>query len=87
MKSDWASGDLIAAKCGEGQGRYEQAAWRAAGSDCLERFPDQAGLRATFASASMEYLISFALDRARRMFGSSEPNSKVISRLQYWQLV
>jgi hypothetical protein len=47
--------------------------------------PDQAGLRTTF--ASMEYLISFALDRARRMFGSSEPNSKVISLLQYWQLV
>jgi hypothetical protein len=48
---------------------------------------DQTGSRTAFVSASMEYLISFALDRARRMFGSSEPNSKVISLLQYWQLV
>jgi hypothetical protein len=47
--------------------------------------PDQAGVRTTL--ASMADRMSLALDRARRMFGSSEPNSNVISRLQYWQLV
>jgi hypothetical protein len=47
--------------------------------------PDQAGSRTTL--ASMENLISRALDKARRMLGSSEPNSKVISRLQCWQFV
>jgi hypothetical protein len=37
--------------------------------------------------ASMEYLISLALERARRILGSDEPSSNVMSLLQYWQLV
>ncbi len=41
--------------------------------------------RTTF--AYMANRMSWALDRARRMFGSSEPNSKVINLLQCWQLV
>jgi hypothetical protein len=88
LKSGWAVRGFNSSKMRRGAGALRAgAAWRAAGSDLLQRFPDQAGLRTIFASASMEYLISFALDRARRMFGSSEPNSKVISRLQCWQLV
>jgi len=37
-------------------------------------------------AASSADLISLALDSALRMLGSSEPNSKVMSLLQCWQL-
>jgi hypothetical protein len=35
--------------------------------------------------ACIEYLISLALESARRILGSSEPSSNVISLLQCWQ--
>jgi hypothetical protein len=39
------------------------------------------------ALASREYLICLAFESARRILGSTEPSSNVISLLQCWQLV
>jgi hypothetical protein len=59
-----------------GPGKHHHAC----GGDCRRL---QAG---DLGAASSADLISLALDNALRMFGSSEPNSKVMSLLQCWQL-
>jgi hypothetical protein len=68
-------------------GTAHRASRKLQGASLIARQPErrQAG-DLDLGTTSSADLISLALESARRMLGSSEPNSKVMSRLQCWQL-